>query len=244
MAMSQLESELPAPIERIRWSFLRDPFLRAWEQGQHIAIIGPTGQGKTTLAIDLLENRVKYLGASVCIIATKQTDSQLSKLARNGWRIVREWPPTYEERTTRRIIFWPKYGRASTSAKANRQRYLEAFDGILSEHNWTVYLDEVIYVTEQLRLRHLLDEYWNTGRSSGITLVASSQGATWVPRAMMTQQSWVACFKMRDFQVVQRTAEIAGDRKRYVPEINSLRNHEFLLVETLSGDSYISKVGT
>lgn len=242
--MSQLETEVTAAIERLRWSFLGPRFMRVWEQGQHMAIIGPTGQGKTTLAADLLEMRCRERSGNVVIIGTKQTDKMLSKLGRSGWKIIREWPPTYEERTSRRIIFWPKYQRASTSAKANRGAYMEALDGILEEHNWTVYCDEVIYLTEQLRLRHLLDEYWNTGRSSGITLVASSQGATWVPRAMMTQQSWVCTFKMRDFQVVQRTAEIAGNKRLYIPYIESLRPHEFLLVEQATGDAYISKVGT
>lgn len=231
-------------IERVRWQFLADPFVKAWEQGEHVAIIGPTGQGKTTFAADVLERRVKLRGGNVVILATKQTDRQLSKLARNGWSVVREWPPTYEQRTSRRIIFWPKYLTASTSGKANRPKFIAALDGILQEENWTVFIDEVIYLTEQLRLRHVLDEFWNTARSCGVTLVGSSQGATWIPRSMMTQQSWIATFKMRDEQVVKRAAEIAGDRRKYHPAIMSLHKHEFLLVETITGDSYISKLGT
>ncbi|MBS0175754.1 MAG: hypothetical protein JSR64_17080 [Nitrospira sp.] len=231
-------------VERIRWKVLEPAFMAQWEQGQHMAIIGPTGQGKTTLAIELLNDRVEQRGGNVVIMASKQRDDGLQKLASQGWAIIREWPPTYEQRLGRKIILWPKYGKASTSAAQNRPIYTEAFDGILEEQNWTVYLDEVIYYIEQLRLRTILDEFWNTGRSSGITLVASSQGATWVPRAMLTQQSWLVTFHVKDAEVQKRIAEIAGDRRGLTPVIQDLRRHEFLLVDTLSGEAYISKLGT
>lgn len=231
-------------VERIRWKVLEPAFMAKWAQGEHMAIIGPTGQGKTTLAIDLLNDRVSQRGGSCVIMASKQRDDGLMKLSHNGWKIVREWPPTYEERVSRKIIFWPEYHKASTSASKNKQKFLDAFDGILEEQNWTVYLDEVIYYIEQLKLRTVLDEFWNTGRSSGITLVASSQGATWVPRAMMTQQSWLVTFHMKDQEIQKRIAQIGGDQRGLVPVIQDLRRHEFLLVDTLTGESYISRVGT
>ena len=231
-------------VERIKWKVLEPAFMAQWEQGQHMAIIGPTGQGKTTLAIELLDDRVEQRGGSVVILASKQKDEGLQKLLRNGWQLVREWPPTYEQRIARKILFWPKYTKASRSAQDNKQKYLDALDGILEEQNWTVYLDEVIYFVEQLKLRPVLDEYWNTGRSSGITLIAASQGATWIPRAMVTQQSWLISFHMKDYEVQKRLAEIAGDRQTYVPVLRDLRKHEFLIVDTLDGEAYISRLGT
>lgn len=230
-------------VERIKWKVLEPAFMAQWDQGQHMTIIGPTGQGKTTLAIELLDDRVEQRDGSVVIFASKQKDEGLSKLLRNGWEMVREWPPTYEQRLTKKIIFWPKYTKASSSAKDNRQKYLDAFDGVLEEQNWTVYLDEAIYFIEQLKMRTTLDEFWNTGRSSGITLVAASQGATWIPKAMITQQSWLIAFHVKDTEVQKRIAEIAGDRE-FVPVIRDLHKHEFLIVDTLNGEAYISRLGT
>jgi ABC-type oligopeptide transport system ATPase subunit len=231
-------------VKRIKWRVLEPAFMSQWAQGEHFAIIGPTGQGKTTLAISLLNDRVVQLGGSVVIMATKQKDEGLQKLLAEGWQLVREWPPTYEQRISRRIIFWPKYTKASSSASDNRDAFLKAFDGILEEQNWTVYLDEVIYFIEQLKLRTTLDEFWNTGRSSGLTLVASSQGVTWIPRAMITQQSWLISFHVKDVEVQKRISQIAGERNAFIPVIQDLRRHEFLIVDTLRGDAYISRLGT
>lgn len=211
-----------------------------WEPGQHVAIIGPTGSGKSVVAIDLLEGRAERRDAHVIILASKRRDRSLTKL---GWPIIHSWPPDYEHRVGRKVILWPPYGRAST-ARSNRKTFTDALDEILEEGGWTVYLDEAIYFTETLGLRSLLDEYWNTARSSGITVVASSQGVTWVPAAMMSQQQWVIIFGLRDEETRKRAAQIAGDRHRFDPAIAQLREHEFLLVRTRTGHGYISRVGT
>lgn len=227
-------------IRRVRWSALRGPFLNRWEAGQHLALLGPTGSGKTFVAVDLLEGRARRRDASVVIFASKRRDSTLTKL---GWPIIREWPPNYEQRQGRRIILWPPYGRAS-AARANRGVFEHALDEILEEGGWTVYLDEAIYFTEQLGLRPILDEYWNTARSSGITVVASSQGVSWVPRAMFSQQQWAVVFGLHDRDIRDDAARMAGNRQRFEPVIAGLHEHEFLLTRTRTGQAFVSKVGT
>jgi energy-coupling factor transporter ATP-binding protein EcfA2 len=227
-------------IRRVRWSRLRPDFLEHWPQGEHVAIIGPTGVGKSTLALDLLEARAAERDAHVVVLATKRRDPTLAKL---GWPTIGRWPPDYEHRVGKKVILWPPYGKAST-ARANRAVYEEALDEILEEGGWTVYLDEAIYFTETLGLRHMLDEYWNTARSSRVTVVASSQGTTWIPRAMITQQSWVFVFRPRNEEVMRDAATVAGGRDRFLPAIDALRAHEFVLAQTVSGEAYVSRVGT
>lgn len=224
------------------WRELRPWFIQQWDQGQHIAIIGPSGQGKTTVAIDLLEARADERDGHVLILANKRRDPLLTKL---GWPIVPDWDSVhYEHRVRRRVVIWPPYGRASSSAARNRKVFVEALDEVIEEGAWTVYLDEVTYFTETLNLRKLLDEYWNTARSSAVTVIGSSQGATWIPKAMTTNQSWVFCFKSRDEEVRKRVGEVAGDRRAYAPILGNLGQHEFLLVNTITGEGFVSKVGT
>ena len=52
-------------VDLAPWSVLRRQFLRVHEQGEHIAVIGPTGQGKTTLAYDLLSGVADVRGGFV-----------------------------------------------------------------------------------------------------------------------------------------------------------------------------------
>jgi energy-coupling factor transporter ATP-binding protein EcfA2 len=229
-----------AGLRRVRWSTLRPAFMREWEPGQHVAVIGPTGSGKSYLALDLLEYRAQRRGAHVIALGTKKRDTTLESL---GWPRIKSWPPDYEHRELRRVILWPDY-KTSSTAKENRPIYVHALDEILAEGGWTVYLDEAAYFVETLRMREQLDEYWNTARSAGITVVSSSQGVSWVPRAALTEQQWMFIFRLTDEDVRDRAAQIAGDRKRFAPVITRLRDREFLMVRTRTGDAYISRVGT
>jgi hypothetical protein len=203
-------------------------------------LVGPTRSGKSYVAVDLLEGRADRRGAHVIVFATKLRDRTLTEL---GWPIISAWPPDYEHREQRRVILWPPYGQASTARK-NRQVFVDALDGILAEGGWTVYLDEAIYFTETLGLRPLLDEYWNTAASSGITVLSSSQAVSWVPKASLTQQQWAIVFRSPNEETRRDVAVVAGDRRRFEPAIAALGEHEFLLVRTRTGEAYVSKVGT
>lgn len=227
-------------IERIRWSVLRPSFLRRWEPGQHVAVVGPTGSGKSVLAVDLLEGRAERRNAHVIALATKKRDSTLTA---TRWPIIEAWPPNYEQREGRRVILWPAYRTASTAA-ANRPVYVTALDAILDEGGWTVYLDEAAYFVETLRMRAVLDEYWNTARSANVTVVSSSQGVSWVPRAALTEQQWLVVFRLTDEDVRNRAGQIAGDRARFARVIGLLRPFEFVMVQTRTGRAFVSKVGT
>lgn len=227
-------------VEYRPWSVLAPRFMNVWEQGQHVGVFGRTGTGKTTVAVQVLQDRYRRRDGHILALGTKLRDPVLTGL---GWPIVREWPPDYEHIQGRRIIFWPPYGSAYGDKKKNAAAFARALDWALQRGGWTVYLDEAIYFTETLRLRSILDEYWNTARSANVTLVATSQGVTWIPRAMRTQLSWIIVFQVRDEETRMDVARVAGDRELYGP-LSALRGHQFLLVSAESGEAYVSEVGT
>lgn len=91
--------------ERLPWDeFLAGRFV--WNQGEHVTLIGPTGSGKTTLALALLPMR-RY----VLAFGTKPKDRTLDTLVRQaGWKRVQTWEKMPRViRGACRVVFWPKY---------------------------------------------------------------------------------------------------------------------------------------
>lgn len=239
-----LPSDPPLDIEAIPWSSLRDRFLTEWEEGQHLSVFGPTGSGKSVVSFDLVEGRADRRRANVVVFASKKRDPTLARLIGAGWPRVREWGEAdYEKREHHRLILWPDYGRTSEPMK-NRPVFLHALDEIMDEGGWTVVLDEGRYFVEQLKLRTQLDEYWHAARSSGITVVSLSQGITWIPTGMRTEQQWTIFFHIPNPEIALDAGNIAGDRHRFGPIISELGEFEFLIVRTRTGAAYVSKVGT
>lgn len=226
-------------IPRVPWETAADEFIDRWQQGQHLAVLGKTNSGKTTFVMDALKRAIEERDAHVIALAVKARDQTLRK---THWPIVREWPPTYEQRQKRGIIFWPPYSKTSRARLTTRPKVEELLDGVMAEGGWRLFVDEMAYLVETLGLRRQLDEYWNGARSSGISLIAASQRPTWVARSGVSQMDWVACFRINDTDDRQRAGEILGDRRRYAEAIKALRaaEHEFLLVNVNTDQAVIT----
>src|SRR5262245_34432960 len=72
---------------RVGWyEFLGSHF--RWLAGEHVGLIGPTGQGKTTLLTSLIKQR-RY----VAVFGTKPADKQLTRLIKQeGYKRLEAWP--------------------------------------------------------------------------------------------------------------------------------------------------------
>jgi len=225
----------------VPWAEVWPEFVAGWDQGEHVVILGITGSGKTHLALDILEKRVRYRQAFVMALGTKARDKTLRD---TGWPIVRRWPPTWAQRQTHHIIFWPPYSKPSLAKATTTPILTEMLDEIMLEGGWTLFVDEMAYLVESLGQRHVLDEYWNGARSSGVSLIAGTQRPTWLARSAVSQVGWVACFRINDLDDRLRAGEIMGDRRRYAELIGTLsrERHEFLLVRTLTDRCVITSV--
>jgi energy-coupling factor transporter ATP-binding protein EcfA2 len=233
----------------VEWSTFRDFFQRAHKQGEHVAIVGPTGSGKSVLGLELCQvigerTASDRRPARVVVFAYKPHDATISRL---GWKRISpsEWPPGYGQE---HVVLWPKYGSPETAATRQRQVFRRALLDTFSSGGTTVYIDEVAYFEERppdgLGLRPIIKQCWTAGRSNHLTIIAGTQRPRDVARSMWSEPSWLFAFRVEDVDDLKRVGEIGGARELAL--INDrLGGHEFVCVRRQRGgvrELYVSRV--
>lgn len=232
--------------ETVGWSELEPAFVSSWGwpdgkwQPEHLAILGPTGSGKSWFMTTVIDARCKTTGAHAVILATKPADGTMKRMATRGWKIRRTWPPDYGETKT---IFWPPQA-SMTVGNAKQRRAVFDFLAELWKPDANVILafDEIAYVELELRLKPQVEQYWREARSQGITIVATTQRPRNVSRQMHSMPAWSVAFRPDDEDDAKRVAEIMGSRRLYTPILMELEPQQFLLVRRRTRDAYISTV--
>lgn len=203
-----------------------------WRQGEHVTIIGPTGQGKTTLALDLMGQRGYPL-----IIATKPRDSTMERMRNQGWHVVRQWPP---KRT--RTILWPRMVRPSDKyAQADIIR--DALTRVFVSGGYAVLIDELSYVIDELKCRDEITQIWQQGRALGISLVTCILRPSHVPLLAYDQATHIIMFRDNDERNLKRMGGLGHwSRDEIVGNVSQLNRHEFLILNTRTGQMIRSKM--
>jgi energy-coupling factor transporter ATP-binding protein EcfA2 len=218
-------------VEHMPWLKFTDWFAKAWKPGEHVALIGPTGMGKTTLACGILPLR-KY----VLAIDPKGGDSTLASLkargfVRSGWPIDRSHRKEIREGRPVRLIVGPVVESTKDIPK-QKQVFAAALDGAFDEGGWTVYIDELQLMADRRMLGFTTSIERNliAARDRGVSMVTSFQRPAYVPRSAADQSRWVFVWSTRDVDVVNRLAEMVGRPKAEIRgAIGSLERHSVLL---------------
>jgi hypothetical protein len=227
----------------VEWSDFADDFQAAWPankggQAQHVTVVGPAGQGKTTLILALVADRAERREANVVVLATKPKDPTLSRL---GWPIIREWPPGYGQG---QVIFWPKFPKdVRRAAVTQRMAFEPVMADIFADGKRVVVIDEVWYFTNVLGMEHMMTQFWAQGRSNDLIVVAGTQRPRSVPRSMFSEASWFFAFRTADEDELRRVGEIGGvDAKHLRSVMRTLKPHEFVVCRTRTGEMLRSMV--
>lgn len=227
---------LTETVPRVPWLEVESYFAEHHELGEHVAIEGPTGSGKSVLSLLLLKARgmrqtVNGRPVSITVMAVKPRDRTLSLL---GWRrmtTLADWPPPYGDE---QVILWPTYGDPATVAARQRAVFEPALREIMQSGNQIVYIDEVAYFEENppngLGLGSLLTQFWYMSRGNGVSLMGATQRPTRVSRSMWSEPYWLFIFRPEDEDDLKRVAELSGSKQLVLEIVPTLGTHEFLML--------------
>lgn len=212
----------------------------SWRPGEHITVIGPTGSGKSHLALELAD-----LCRYVLVIATKRDDPLIEDLAVKGYYQTSDlndlvWTendgPVPEHR---KVVYWQRLTDAkSARERQDRQAVLvrRALDYAERTRGWTVVLDELMWATRNLHLDRELDSLWFGARTQGVSVIACSQRPTQVPLLALSSASYLFLFRTQDDRDLERLREAStGFPRRLLADQVARLNwheHEFLFVDT------------
>lgn len=199
----------------VPWDTFERYFAAAWKPGQHVALIGPTGEGKSTFAVRVLAHR-----RWVMALDPKGGDSTL---AASGFEKIFDWP--LDEKTLDELAEGlPKRLIASGSVRTNGQLVklktlmARATEGVREQGGWTFYADEFQVLAD--RRMYGLDKEVElllvAARDDGISVVTSYQAMAWVPRAATRQATWVGLWPTRDEDMIKSVARTMGRNWRVV----------------------------
>lgn len=196
-----------------------------WEPGQHVTIIAPTHQGKTTVLCSLLNDcGRKY----VLALDPKGGDSTLAGL---GWSRIDRLPdpdPWYR--------FWHKdiYERMADGEPYRRivgrivhtKRELDALkvdlrhtlDRSFELGGFTVAVDEfqLLAAKSMMDLGTEVERLLIAARDKGVSVITLFQAPRWVPRAAVDQSEYCFVGLTRDRDVIDRLSEILGRERAEV----------------------------
>jgi hypothetical protein len=216
-------------VRFVPWAEFYEKQLR-WRQGEHVALIGPTGQGKTTLALNLLPIR-KYVVA----FATKPRDPVMDKLVKKrGYTLMREWKPYLPSLYPRRVL-WPD-AKDLHSSEGQKEEFAKAMSSIYSEGGWAVYMDECWFMINQLKLAPEVKTYLLQARSLNISLLVASQRPAWIPVEVFDQSTHLFFFRDNDKRNLDRISGVGFLDAKFIRNVVArLRAFQALYVNTRTG---------
>lgn len=220
-------------------------FKRTWLQDEHISIIGPTGTGKSALALELLKIRTWKI-----VVLTKPADDKLQRaLLRQNYMQVAAFPNTPPEDVKKYLLWPPASGQMGVEARDKeraiiRDCFTKVFEGPKGglPGRWCFYLDEARYIADPsfLGLMRDVKQILIQGRSIRISMVLSFQRPSWVPPEAYDQASYLFLAADNDKRNVQRFREIGGvDGDRVAWTVQNLKKFEWAFIDARPGQGDI-----
>lgn len=224
--------------------------LPRFQQGDHVAILGPTGAGKTHIALDVADLRTYVL-----VVACKPKDPLIDEtLARGYWLAPGqlEIPHVDGRPMHNRVVYWPRLGEAAArklppgqllaAEKALQKRAVAGAIGYVRRHgSWCLVLDEGTWVCRDLSLQRDVDSALNQFRTLDASVIILGQRPSWMGQYVLSQPTHLFLFQTSHSDDLKSLGDITGADSKLVQHL--VRNldadrHEALYVNTRERSLY------
>ena len=237
------ELELEAPY--VPWSTVYGHLRREFRQGDHVAIIGPTGSGKTHIAFPVAELR-----SHTIVVACKPKDELVTDaLARGYWLVPTdelEVPYVDGRPLHSRVVYWPRLKERTRrklpqeavlrAEKAHqRPRVGAALGYVRNEGHWSIVLDEGTWVCRDLNLQRDVDSALFQFRSLRSSIIILGQRPSWMGRYVLSSPTHLFLFNTNDGDDRKALGNVSGVDSKLVAELVarlSFERHEVLYIDT------------
>lgn len=217
----------------------RDEFVEErwhYRPGEHVTFIAPTGNGKTTLAMQLLKETATPDHPAV-VLVMKPRDETSAKFGKQAnFRTVRTWPPIpsiWKPRKPPGWMLWPRHILRDPKATnaIHEAIFQEAIMDCYARGNKIVFADELYSLENDLGLTDEIVCVHRKGRSQRCGLWGATQSPTYVSRTAYSQVQHLFLSYDPDKKARDRLREIGGvDPKLIERGMDTLDEFEWLYV--------------
>lgn len=216
-----------------------------YDYDEHVLILGPTGSGKTQMALDAL-GVVSRPENPAIIFAMKPKDGTLERFsAAHEFQTIRHWPPpTTKWRPKKPPGYLLKPPHNMRDIQWTRQKHYDVFhEAIIDSYakgNRIIFADETYSLTSELPLTDELVTVWTKGRSMNTSLWAASQRPAYIPTWAYSQSSHFFISYDPDKRSRKRYEEISGVDPEIIRQgTEALDEYEWLYVKAAGRKSTV-----